>query len=821
MQRIQLQINNNKNNVDFSITQWIVIIGISLLFAISPYKTALFNSPGYQYERTLFLAMVLSFSLLSISFMYLMKRWRINNTKSILSIAVFLIPTFYLVSSIQAVSVHSANIMTLINFMLAAFFIFGLYFSDTSAAHKAFPVILSLSGYTVLVFGLLNMFGQTYYPLAIWFTSGEYRLASVFQYSNTYAGFLSALLFVSLYWVISCKRWYWISLHAFMLVPILISLFLTLSRGALVVLPLLVLIFLLFFEMKQQILSLTYLFISAVTTLAILNRITEIYNQIALMVQPQAGKPVSVISIWDPVAFNGWLILFIGSLMACILIYSINRWGAPWLEKRVQRIELKKSSFIWIPAFSVGFGILLILLFTIGSSFKDILPNSIADRLENINFKQHSVLERLSFYKDAMKVLSDYPLLGTGGGGWSAIYEQYQNNPYISSQAHSYFVQTLVEIGWIGFFVFMTFIIAVYFLYIRFHFKERDLRGHHFVFFIFSLSLLIHSLIDFDMSFIYLNILVFFCLGAMLAPYTEKMNIIRWAQLKDSKTRFIYPSVLTLLALLLLIGSMREYNAVGAYGHAMHLAEVEKKGLDEAEIPLTKAIDITPANPGFTLTRIGWYTQAYLQSGDKSYINAIEQMISRLETYESYNRNLILAKYRNFKDLGKTNESIAALEEGIQKFQWDIKFYEAAMMEYAVIGQQNEFTNPNLANQYWNRGLELYQEVITRMDQLKELPEEQLQGRDFDVNPFIRQAVGSIYYFKHDFSNAISILTPVKQMDLRDDPYVRIGIRYYLASLDAIGQKDDILQNLLIAVDPHEKMLLEDIYSRNIIKKKL
>lgn len=111
MQQIQLQNKNNKNNVDFSITQWIVIIGISLLFAISPYKTALFNSPGYQYERVLFLAMILSFSLLSISFMYLMKRWKINNAKSILCIAVFLIPIFYLISSIQAISVHSANIV--------------------------------------------------------------------------------------------------------------------------------------------------------------------------------------------------------------------------------------------------------------------------------------------------------------------------------------------------------------------------------------------------------------------------------------------------------------------------------------------------------------------------------------------------------------------------------------------------------------------------------------------------------------------------------------------------------------------------------------
>lgn len=63
-------------------------------------------------------------------------------------------------------------------------------------------------------------------------------------------------------------------------------------------------------------------------------------------------------------------------------------------------------------------------------------------RLENINFQQHSVLERITFYKDAMKVVKDYPIIGTGGGGWSSLYEQYQNNPYISRQVHNFFYNT-------------------------------------------------------------------------------------------------------------------------------------------------------------------------------------------------------------------------------------------------------------------------------------------------------------------------------------------------------------------------------------------
>lgn len=51
----------------------------------------------------------------------------------------------------------------------------------------------------------------------------------------------------------------------------------------------------------------------------------------------------------------------------------------------------------------------------IGTSVRSLLPDNIETRLENINFKQHSVLERFTFYKDAMKVVKDYPILGSGG----------------------------------------------------------------------------------------------------------------------------------------------------------------------------------------------------------------------------------------------------------------------------------------------------------------------------------------------------------------------------------------------------------------------
>jgi O-antigen ligase len=92
--------------------------------------------------------------------------------------------------------------------------------------------------------------------------------------------------------------------------------------------------------------------------------------------------------------------------------------------------------------------------------------------IENINFQQHSVLERGTFYKDAVKLWSDYPIIGAGGGAWASLYEKYQNNPYTSRQAHNFALQYLVEAGALGFLAFIGFVIAVSWFYIRSYIKK-------------------------------------------------------------------------------------------------------------------------------------------------------------------------------------------------------------------------------------------------------------------------------------------------------------------------------------------------------------
>ncbi|GGF92380.1 O-antigen ligase family protein [Paenibacillus abyssi] len=792
---------------DFSLLQWLGVIGLSIFIFFFPYQTALFNSLIYNAELPLYEAMLFVFALLLLVAFYLFRVWKIDSIRSILSIAILLLPAIYYISSFHAVAAHNAKLMTLIYCLLAGFFIFGMYLAATFRARKVLEYALMLSGYFVVFYGLLNLFGQRYFPDALWFTSGNYRLTSVFQYSNTYAGYLVALLLIALYSAIHSSRIYTFALHAFMLVPIWISLMLTYSRGALVLLPILILLVLPFMRLYKQMQYIAALIITVVSSFVILEKVSDNSIQIAQIVLPQfdgdTAKPISIVS---PLALEGWLVLLAASFVTVIMMYIIH-FRSAWLENKLTALAGKKWSVVAVPAAVTVLGIFSVVLL-ISGVFNSLLPQSIADRLENINFNQHSVLERQTFYVDAMKVVKDYPLLGAGGGGWSALFEQYQNNPYVSRQAHSYFIQSLVEVGWVGFLILISLILFIYYRYCRNYFADQERQGSHVIFFIFSIAMLTHSLIDFDMSFVYLGSLVFLSLGVLIAVYHEQMLIPRWETIKDHASRYVFPSVIALLSIILFVVSFREYEAQKSFDHSLYLAIQEKKPMNEIMPALDKAIRLSPNHPSYNLLKADWYAQAYRQTGDKNYLNEAAVILDNLKQNEPYERQLLLAEYRNFKNLEEHKKAIASLEEGISKFQWDINFYETAIMEYAANGQTLKDTDPTQAARYWDRGLELLDRINKRKKQLEELPEEQLQGRDFDVTPFMRQALGQIYFNKQMYQEAIAMLEPLKEMDFQD-AYIRNGIRYYLAALHAVGKSNENISNLLFQANEQEKSELD------------
>lgn len=800
------QLTNN----DFSILHWSLILGVSIFFIFFPYSRGLFNSFSYEFEPAIFESMLFVFALFFLMIARLYFVWKVDQISAIYSVGILLIPLIYWISSFQAASYHYAVLMVLVTSLLACLFVMGLYLGTTPRSLDALQFILVLSGYAVILYGIGVVLGLAYTKDAIWFTSGTYRLTSVFQYSNTYAGFLLAFLMGAMFTTVNAKRTWIALMNAAMLTPIWMSLMLTYSRGALIFIPLLVLVILFFLRLDRQIAFVIAFIGSALVTVFTLSPITERYIQIAQIVMPKRdGEPANLLSIQNSLVWQTALILLIGSLVTTILIWGI-RTRYSWLEKKLSALSGRKFASFIVPVGLGGAGILGLLLLLGTGIASSILPSSIAERLQNINFQQHSVLERKTFYVDALKLTSDYPLFGSGGGGWSALYEKYQNNPYVSRQTHSFFAQTLVEIGWVGFAILLLILCVIFFQYLKQYWRERQQQPSHFIFFILAFTLLAHSLIDFDMSYVYIAGLVFFSLGVLVAVYDKKISLTLLKSKVASRWRFLYHGALAVVTLVLIVQAYQEYVGSQYFKSAINKAINEKPPLDELLVTLDQAISYSPKHPAYLVTKIDWLSQAYQQTGDRSYALQAKKLIEQIKSTEPYDRQIILSEYRNHKDLGEYNESIEALEEGISKFPWDIKFYEAAIMEYAVNGNSVKDTDPAKAQTYWNRGMELYEEVLHRKQLLMLLPEEQLQGRDFDVTPFIRQAVGQILFGQGRYEDAVSMLKPMVENDL-SDIYNRIGVRYYLAALHMLGQSDAELLNRLVEADPKEKMYLDSL----------
>ncbi|NBD27563.1 O-antigen ligase family protein [Paenibacillus glycinis] len=786
---------------DFSLIKWTGLVVITLLLFIYPYNSSkLFVGYLLMYERSIIGAEIAFFVLLLAGTIYLYKTARLNSWKSIISACVWLLPLTYLISNAGAASVHQSHIMIYISFMLSSIFLLGLYYGDSTKARLLLLYGIQFSGYGVVFYGLANMFGQRYFPDALWYQQEVYRVTAVFQYPNAYAAYLSALFLVGLFLIVQVRLSYLRFIHAFMLVPIWVSFMLTLSRGALVIVPILILLVLPFLKFKQQLLFLLYTCISILASFAILGRTTSTMNAIAPRVLPKAaGGDPNLISVWSKLPLEGWSLIVIAGLISAGVILLLHQLLNERLEARFKAFAATRRSYAVVPVALVVITLAGASLLLASSSIRQLLPGEIADRLENINLNQHSVLERGTFYKDALKISADYPVFGAGGGGWNALYEKYQNNPYSSKQVHSFYLQTLVETGWVGLLVLIGFIACVFYIYIRSYIKDNEEDKSHFAFYIIVVSLLVHSAIDFDMSYIYLAILVFLSLGLMGAAYGERMALpqkIRQDEISGKVWKIGFPIGIALLASIMLIGSWRSYMADSYYRNAISLASDKQHQLKDLIPPLDDAIKYSPSNPEYLLREIDWLNQAFNQTRDQQYLQSISLLVNQLRRSEPYNRDLFLVEFTLDKNLGNTDKALYVLEAGIKTRPWDIEFYERTIWEYAQAGIAEKTTDTTGALKKWKRAQELYDEVIARIDLLKELPTEQLQGRDFSVTPLIRLAIGQIDVEQKNYKEAVDITKPLTKHKL-DEKYVANALQVYLDALNAQGKDDKTIRGKL------------------------
>jgi hypothetical protein len=311
-----------------SIIYWL-LMGIVIVFLVwAPFQKALFNGNTYEFERPIYSSLIWSSMIMFLISIYFFFFWKWKSNKDALSVFALLIPLTYLISLIPAASHYYATNMIYIQIMYAAFFIMGIYLAKNKLGNSILSTALMGSGYFIVLFGLMNWLGNGKFAgsLVSWFSelsNGVYRdavmtdsnglrLTAVFQYANSYAAYLIVLMFSALFLVIKSRRWYTVLINSFLLVPIIISFFLTLSRGAIVVIPVILLIILFFLQLHRQIMFLVHMGIAFLASFAILQKITDAGLQLSK--QPSSS-----------VSGKNWLLLLGVSAGYAAITYLLQR----------------------------------------------------------------------------------------------------------------------------------------------------------------------------------------------------------------------------------------------------------------------------------------------------------------------------------------------------------------------------------------------------------------------------------------------------------------------------------------------------------------
>lgn len=170
------------------------------------------------------------------------------------------------------------------------------------------------------------------------------------------------------------------------------------------------------------------------------------------------------------------------------------------------------------------------------------LPVSIVDKIKDINLEDKSVWEREAYYKDAFKIIKNDFLTGLGANAWKYKYKEVQQYNYSSTEVHSFPIQVLLENGIIS--IILLFIIIIYIIIKLI--KNIKANRNNLEIFLALILLILHSFVDFDMSFYYIMMLFFTLIGFLPQDY-QKVN-------NNNKNKIVTLLLLTIFLLVDILG---------------------------------------------------------------------------------------------------------------------------------------------------------------------------------------------------------------------------------------------------------------------------
>jgi tetratricopeptide (TPR) repeat protein len=729
----------------------VILAFLGLFLFLAPFERGLFVGHEVDFEESLFIALSCTFIALIFISIYFYRNWQMVSHRDILSILIWLIPLSYWISSIDAVTNHWSETEVYIKAAWVVFFIIGAYFTRSPKGLQIVQLMLIGSGYIVMIHGLLNWLENAHYSDAI--IAG--RLSGVFQYPNAYAAYLIALLLCSLILIHATTNKLHRILHTFLLIPTFLSLLLTLSRGALIIFFLVMLFYMVIIPWYRQITSIVVMGIAGISAMFLYGRLMNIRDKLTMNFSMEAS-------------LNGWLLVFGISAIASVVIYIVVQMLAKFLSNKFEYEREWGWKNLAFPAviLLVLFGFFFLL--TADSALLQLLPESLRARFEGINAQSTSVYLRNVLFEDGLKLASDFPLFGAGGGAWSVLNAFYKSYPYTSTRVHNFYIEHLLESGWFGFSILIIFLMYIAVLFVINLFKSvrrSDYEHSRLVFPVFSIVILGHSFLDFDMSYFYLSAIVFLSLGATVAVADEPILNIRTMLGKNTLLLIKkgYIAVLIFIAFTLLIHSFTALRADASYKSAWNILMTDGN-YDEFQAHMDRALSRKSSHPDYNNFQAQVLFNLYQQTLDEGVLQRLERSLDSMEHSVPYSKRKIELEYELAMELQEYDRALKVVSNAIHHYPWDISLYERAVALYILLGNMSDM-NSQYNYLYLEEANSLIDQIIWResiIDQLPEMEREMSRGV-YGMSENLRenkQLLDKIY--KHKAVNENELEKPVQ-----------------------------------------------------------
>ncbi len=355
------------------------------------------------------------------------------------------------------------------------------------------------------------------------------------------------------------------------------------------------------------------------------------------------------------------------------------------------------------------------------------IPDSIAKRLNSINASTYTVVERLVFYKDAMKIVKIHPLFGSGGGAWESMYFAYQSYLYYTTEAHNYVMQLMCEVGIFGLSMWLLLLIGIGYHLYDYKKRNKEKRGEEYILvvtaFIAVHAIFIHSLIDFNLTYSAVYIMVMVLLAVYMVLIHNKGNIKE--DKKNKRMPYIFDSSAVLLAVILIILSI-SLNIGRKNGNIANEMQLIAN-VDELIQYVEKAEKFDPFSSTYKINLANLYQRKYYaernNSGEEAQkkFHESEKLILKALKNEPYNSNNYANAARFYGIRNEYEKAVEYMEKAVDYQPLVIEKYTELADLYYKLGVLYMNNNEK------EKGQSYLQKVVNLPDRLEKVNTESMR----------------------------------------------------------------------------------------------